>query len=50
MLLINFIYKEGPDPVPIENAFIDSDDQINILDIVRLINYIYKEGDTPICP
>jgi len=50
VLLINYIYKNGPEPVPLSNAYIDSDDLINILDVVYLLNYIYKDGPDPICP
>ncbi len=47
--IINFKYKEGPDPVPYAlcSADTDCDCIINILDIVYLINYKYKEGPAP---
>jgi len=50
VMLINYLYKDGPDPVPMENAYIDNNDLINILDVVYLINNVYKEGPDPVCP
>jgi len=48
--LIDYIYREGPPPDPIEAADIDGIPPLNILDIVYLINYIYKNGPSPVCP
>ena len=52
--LINYKYKEGPAPNPMEsgdvNSLVQPDGLINILDIVYLINYKYKEGTEPNCP
>ncbi|MCP4633024.1 MAG: right-handed parallel beta-helix repeat-containing protein, partial [candidate division Zixibacteria bacterium] len=47
--LINFKYKEGPDPIPYALCSGDPncDCEINILDIVYLINFKYKEGPAP---
>jgi hypothetical protein len=50
VLLIDYKYKNGPEPVPMINAYINNDDLINILDIVYLLNYKYKDGPGPICP
>ena len=52
--LINYKYKEGAAPDPMEsgdvNSLVQPDGLINILDIVYLINYKYKEGPEPVCP
>lgn len=48
--LINYLYKEGADPSPLESADVNNTANINILDISYLINYIYKEGSPPDCP
>ncbi|MCP4703635.1 MAG: hypothetical protein GY865_03415 [candidate division Zixibacteria bacterium] len=52
--LINYKYKGGPVPDPIESADVNShvqpDGLINILDIVYLINFKYKAGPEPVCP
>lgn len=48
--LLNYIYKEGPAPDPLESADVNNSGGINLLDINYLINYIYKEGPEPNCP
>jgi len=48
--LINYLYKEGSDPDPLNAAEINGIPPISILDVVYLINYIYKEGPDPNCP
>jgi len=47
--LINYLYKEGSAPDPLEAGDIDGDGKINILDISYLINYLYKGGPHPDC-
>ncbi len=48
--IINYKYKEGPAPDPLESANVNNDSNINILDIVYLINFKYKSGPEPTCP
>jgi transposase len=50
VMLINYKYKSGPEPNPIESGDVNDDNTINILDIVTLINYKYKSGPPPNCP
>jgi hypothetical protein len=45
--LINYLYKDGPVPEPIESADPNCDDLINILDATYIINFLYKEGPEP---
>lgn len=47
--LINYIYKSGPTPEPVEMTDVNHDESVNILDIVFLINYVYKSGPEPVC-
>ncbi|MCP4633190.1 MAG: hypothetical protein GY855_09720, partial [candidate division Zixibacteria bacterium] len=47
--LINFKYKGGPAPDPLEIGDTDGSGGIDILDIVYLINFKYKGGPEPIC-
>jgi len=49
VFLINFKYKEGPEPVLFFICDVNQDDLINILDIVGIINFKYKEGDPLNC-
>jgi len=48
--LINFKYKAGPQPEPMESGDVNNDLVINILDVVYLINFKYKSGPAPNCP
>ena len=47
--LINYLYKNGPAPVPYETCSgdADSDCSVLILDVTYLINYLYKNGPEP---
>ena len=47
--IINYKYKEGPAPDPVNRADVNCDGYVNILDIVYLQNYKYKGGPDP-CP
>ncbi len=48
--IINYKYKSGPAPDPIESADVNNDLAVNILDVVYLINFKYKSGSEPNCP
>ncbi|UCD94213.1 MAG: choice-of-anchor J domain-containing protein [Candidatus Zixiibacteriota bacterium] len=48
--IINYLYKEGPPPVPEESANVNNDGTVNLLDVTHLVNYLYKEGPNPVCP
>ena len=50
VFLINYKYKGGPAPEPLESGDVNSDESIDILDIVYIINYKYKNGPEPDCP
>lgn len=47
--LINYLYKDGTAPDPVEAADANGSGNINLLDVNYLINYLYKEGPEPIC-
>lgn len=48
--LINYLYKGGAAPDPIESGDADGNGSTNILDVTLLINYLYKGGAEPVCP
>jgi len=49
--LINYLYRDGPPPVPLDEAGdVDGGGSINILDVTYLINYLYRGGPAPVCP
>jgi hypothetical protein len=47
--LINYIFKSGPAPNPIDAGDANCDGPIDIGDAVHLINYIFKSGPAPGC-
>jgi Dockerin type I domain len=48
--LINFLYKGGVAPNPIQAGDANGNGIVNIQDITHLINYLYKSGPNPLCP
>jgi hypothetical protein len=49
--IINFLYRDGPDPVPVwQAADADNNGKINLLDVSYLINFLYRGGPAPNCP
>jgi Dockerin type I domain len=49
VFLINYIFKSGPAPSPLEAGDANCDFRVNVGDAVFLINYIFKGGPKPIC-
>jgi len=47
IFLINFIFRNGPEPVPPPAGDINADCVTTVSDIVYLINYLYKNGSAP---
>jgi hypothetical protein len=47
---INFIFKSGPPPIPLEQGDANCLDDITLADVVYLANYIFKSGTPPVCP
>ena len=48
--LINYLFKEGPAPVPLEAAEVNLDGVVDVGDVVYLVNYLYKSGPPPCDP
>ena len=48
--LIDYKFKGGPEPIPLEAANVDGAGGIDILDIIYLIDYKFKGGPEPNCP
>jgi len=48
--LIDYLYRGGPPPEPMESGDVNNSGEINLLDITYLINYLYREGPEPDCP
>ncbi|MGB2989251.1 MAG: SBBP repeat-containing protein, partial [Candidatus Zixiibacteriota bacterium] len=47
--LINYLYKNGSPPVPLQAADVNGDGIVDIGDVVYLINYLFKGGPPPGC-
>lgn len=47
--LINYLYRNGDPPIPMEAGDCNCDGIIELGDIVYLINYLYRGGDPPDC-
>jgi hypothetical protein len=45
--LINYIFKSGPVPDPLDAADVNLDGAVNVGDPVYLVNYIFRGGPTP---
>ena len=48
--VINYIFKSGKNPDPLEAADANCDGSRNVGDAVYVINYIFKGGPAPCCP
>jgi len=48
--LINYLFKGGPAPQPLEPGDVNCDGIINSADVVYLINFLFKGGPVPGCP
>lgn len=46
VFIINYVFKGGPTPEPIEAADITADGDINAADIICLVNYVFRGGET----
>ncbi len=47
--LVNYVFKGGPAPEPIETGDVNNNGAINSADIIYLVNYIFKGGSSPVC-
>jgi hypothetical protein len=45
--LINYLYKNGPVPLPMESGDCNQDSNVDVGDVVYLINYLFKSGSPP---
>jgi hypothetical protein len=48
--LINYLYKYGSAPDPVDAGDCNCDGVVEIGDVVYLVNYLYRGGDPPGCP
>jgi hypothetical protein len=48
--MINYVFKEGAEPSPLEAGDANCDGQLNVGDAVYIINYVFRSGAEPCCP
>lgn len=48
--LINYLYRNGDSPNPVEAGDCNCDEIVDLGDVVYLINYLYRGGPPPGCP
>jgi len=44
---INYLFKGGPPPLPLETGDVNCDNKPTVSDVVYLINYLFKGGPLP---
>jgi len=47
--IINYLFRGGPAPVPLQVADCNCDTQVSVADVVYLINYLFRGGPKPAC-
>ena len=47
--LVNYLFKGGPPPDPLEAGDANCDGLVNVADVIYLINYLFKGGPAPAC-
>jgi uncharacterized delta-60 repeat protein len=47
--LVNFLYRNGDPPTPVEAGDTTCDGIVDVADVVRLISYLYRGGNPPSC-
>jgi len=47
VLLVNYLFRQGPPPVPMELGDVNHDCAVDIGDVVYLINYLFRNGPAP---
>ena len=48
--LVNYLFNDGPAPIPIEAGDTNCDYKVSIVDVVYLVNYLFNDGPAPGCP
>jgi hypothetical protein len=49
VFIINYLFKNGPAPNPLQAADANCDSVVDVGDVVYLINYLFKSGPPPTC-
>ncbi|MCK4428182.1 MAG: hypothetical protein KAW16_06860, partial [candidate division Zixibacteria bacterium] len=49
ILLVNYLFLDGPEPFPLEAGDADCSGEVDIADVIFLINYLFTGGPPPSC-
>jgi len=47
--LVNYLFRGGPSPDPIEVADVNASGGVNVADLTYLVNYLFRGGPPPVC-
>jgi hypothetical protein len=50
IVLLNYLFREGSPPNPLQAGDVNIDGKVNGSDIIYLLNYLFKEGRAPCEP
>ncbi len=45
--LVNYLYKGGPSPDPLESGNCNCDETVDLGDVIHLLNFLFKSGPAP---
>jgi aminopeptidase N len=45
--LVNYLFAEGPEPIPWESGDVNCDGVVDIADVIYLVNYLFADGPPP---
>jgi hypothetical protein len=46
--LVNYLFKSGPEPIPLETGDVNGNNEATIADAVYLVIYLFRSGNPPI--
>ena len=46
--IVNYLFKSGPEPIPLETGDVDGDNLCQIQDAVYLVIYLFRGGNPPV--
>jgi hypothetical protein len=50
IILLNYLFREGPPPNPLPAGDVNIDGKINGGDVIHLLNYLFRDGPAPCEP
>lgn len=48
--VLNYLFRNGPEPSPMESGDANCDGTVKFGDVIYLINYLFRDGPPPGCP